>query len=582
MRPALPGQSLNPDRIARTGIKRHAWPITTLVLVWAMLVLTALLQPVQANEPARDQLTIGITQFPSNWHPLIEAMASKHYVLSMARRPLTTYDADWQLTCMVCVDLPTLENGQAVVETRADGTTGVAVTYAIHPDARWGDGTPVTTADVLFTWEAGRHPQSGFSNGDLFARDILAIDALDEHRFLVHRAKPVCTAGELNNFELLPAHLERPVFEADPASYRNRSTYETDTTNPGLWFGPYKITAVDPGSHVVLEPNPTWWGRKPAFRRIVVRAVENTAAMEANLMAGQIDMIPGEAGLPLDQVLAFEKRGLPTFKITYKPGLFFEHIDLNLDNPVLADVRLRRALLHAVDREAISQQLFDGRQPVAHNGVSPLDPVHVPGYATYGFDPALAARLLDEAGWRAGPGGIRRNAAGDRLTLEIATTAGNRSRELLQQVLQAQWRQAGIEVRIANEPARVLFGQSLSQRRFKGMALFAWLSSPENIPRTLYHSTMIPTAENNWAGQNFTGYHTAAMDQVLDDLETVCEPEARKNLWATLQARYAEDLPNLPLFHRVDPTITPAWLVGVTPTGHQGASSLWVEDWSVQ
>jgi peptide/nickel transport system substrate-binding protein len=529
----------------------------------------------------RDELVIGITQFPANWHPAIDAMAAKGYIVAMASRPFTVYDADWKLVCLLCTGLPTLEDGTAAFETRADGKRGVRASFTIDPRARWGDGTPITTKDVLFTWTVGRHPQSGFSNADLFARDIVDITVDDDRRFTIHRERPVCGFDEINDFHVLPAHIEGPVFAADPAAYRTRSHYETDTTNPGLWSGPYRITAVEPGSHVVLERNPHWWGAAPAFRRIVVKAVENTAALEANLLAGQVDMIPGEVGLPLDQVLALEKRHGARFAITTRPGLFYEHIDVNLDNPALQDVRVRRALLHALDRESISRQLFAGRQPVANGLVHPLDRFFTTDIPVYAYDRAAAIRLLDEAGWSAPGGGIRTNARGERLVLDIMTTAGNRSRELVEQVLQSQWKAVGVDVRIVNEPARVLFGQTLRERRFKAMALFAWLSAPESIPRSTLHSSMVPTAANGWAGQNFPGLRDPETDRIVDDLDVVCEPEARRDLWARLQRRYAEILPALPLFFRADGHILPPWLDGVVPTGHQYPASQWVETWRV-
>ena len=101
--------------------------------------------------------------------------------------------------------------------------------------------------------------------------------------------------------------------------------------------------------------------------------IENTAALEANLLSGAIDMIAGELGLTLDQALAFEPRYGARYQLIFKPGLIYEHIDLNLDNPSLADPRVRRALILALDRQAISEQLFAGRQPVADASVSPLD-----------------------------------------------------------------------------------------------------------------------------------------------------------------------------------------------------------------
>ena len=114
-------------------------------------------------------------------------------------------------------------------------------------------------------------------------------------------------------------------------------------------------------------------------------------------------------------------------------------------SPALADVRVRQGLLHGLDRQAISDRLFDGRQPVADTSVHPLDWVHTDDVHHYGYDPARAAELLDEAGWRPGAGGLRRNADGMPLRIELMTTAGNRTRELVQQVAQGQWRQLGIE-----------------------------------------------------------------------------------------------------------------------------------------
>ena len=84
-------------------------------------------------------------------------------------------------------------------------------------------------------------------------------------------------------------------------------------------------------------------------------------------------MISGELGLTVDQALAFQRRHHRKFNIIYKSGLIYEHIDFNLDNPILKDKRIRKALIHAIDRKAISSQLFAGRQPVAHSNVNPLD-----------------------------------------------------------------------------------------------------------------------------------------------------------------------------------------------------------------
>jgi peptide/nickel transport system substrate-binding protein len=545
----------------------------------AIAVTAAAVILLAAPAQAKDDLVIGISQFPSNFNPLINAMTAKSYITGMTRRHITVYDANWKLICDLCTELPSLERGTARYETTADGKPGIAVTYTLKPEFEWGDGTPITTKDVLFTWEVGRNAKSGAGNFELFSR-ITGIDVKDDKTFTLHVNKRTCDYDGINDFELLPEHLERKNF-AEPVEYVNRSAYETDTTNPGLWFGPYLVKQVVSGSHVVLEPNPRWKGKMPAFKRITVRAIENTGAMAANLLSGSIDYIAGEIGMTLDQALAFEKQHGKRFQVQYKPSLIYEHIDLNLDNPILADRRVRQALLHAIDRKTITEKLFEGHQPVAHGSIHPLDSVYNKDIPKYDFDPARAKALLEEAGWTEMRGGFRHNAKGERLHFDFMTTAGNKSRELVQQAMQSQWRQAGIDARIRNEPARVYFGETVTKRKFKAMAMFAWTSSPENIPRTTLHSTMIPTEANNWSGQNYTGYRSAEMDKLIDDVEVQCEPKQHLQLWHDLQTLYAKDLPALPLFYRADPYILPPWLKGVVPTGHQYPSTLRIEDWSV-
>ena len=538
----------------------------------------ALTGPPAARAGGSGELKIGLTQFPSTLHPNIDSMLAKNYVLAMTARPITVYDQEWQLICMLCTELPTLENGLAKKEPLPEGGEGMALTYTLQPEATWGDGTPVTTKDVVFTWEVGRNLESGVTNSELYKR-ILGVDVIDDKTFTMHVDRVTFEYNAINDFRLVPAHIERPIFEAGPTEYRNRTAYDSDPTNPGLAFGPYRVVEIVKGSHVALEPNPTWWGEAPAFDRITVRTIENTPALEANLLSGSIDMIAGELGLTIDQALAFEKRHGEDYQVIYKPGLVYEHIDLQLENPILQDVRVRHALLYAIDRDALNDRLFGGKQPPADTSVSPLDKVHSDDIRRYPFDPSKAAALLDEAGWSEIKNGVRHNAAGEPLTLEFMTTAGNRTRELVQQVLQNQWKQIGIDARIRNEPARVYFGETLDQRKHKALAMFAWSSSPENVPRSILHSEEIPTEANGWSGQNYTAYKNPEMDDLLDRTERELDFEKRKGLWARIQQIYAEDLPVLPLYWRANTFVLPNWLEGVRPTGHQYTTTLWVEEW---
>ncbi|MEZ7881078.1 MAG: peptide ABC transporter substrate-binding protein [Rhodospirillales bacterium] len=544
-------------------------------------ILIALVVYTSAGLPstiaAKDKLVIGITQFPSTFHPNIDSMAAKSYILAMTARPFTVFDANWELICMLCTELPTLENGLAKKERTPGGKQGIAVTYSIQPKALWGDGVAVSTKDVLFTWKVGRHPKSSVGNMELY-RSIYKIDVKDEKTFTFHFDKLTFDYNSINDFILIPAHIDEANF-SNPEVYKNRTAFDTDTLNKGLYFGPYKITEVAPGSHVVLDRNPTWYGKSPAFNRIVVRAIGNTAAMEANLVSGGLDMIAGELGLSIDQAISFEKRHKQKYNVIYQPGLVYEHIDLNLENPLLQDIRIRKALIYAIDRKAISESLFGGRQPVAHSSVNPLDWVFAEDVPKYAYDPEKTAALLDEAGWSIKNRGVRTNAKGQELTFEIMTTAGNRTRELVQQILQSQWKAVGFDIKIKNEPARVFFGRTMTERRYSGLGMYAWMSSPENVPRTTLHSEHIPTKANNFAGQNYTSFKNAEIDELLETIEIQLDKSKRKEMWRRLQHIYANELPVLPLYFRANAYILPKWLTGVEPTGHQYSTTLWVENW---
>ena len=521
-------------------------------------------------------LTIGVSSFPSTLHPAIDPDSIKFYILGFVDRPVTAYDAASRLQCLLCTELPSLANGGAALEG-----TGMRVTVHFRPGLTWGDGAPLGAADLAFTARVGRDPKSGFTNTKTWQR-VTAVDVPDPLTAVMHLSEPVYQFDELG--ELLPAHLEGSVFSAaeEPGAYLQRSLYNTDPLDAGLYNGPYRVTAIETGSQLVLERNERWMGARPAFDRIVIRAIGNTAALQANLLSGDVDMVPGDGiGLTLDQVLALQAQYPQRFAYAYKPNLAYSHVDVQLDNPLLADVRVRRALLMGIDRQAMVDKLMGGRVPVANSFVNPLEPQYTPDVPVYRYDPGAARVLLAEAGWAPGPDGVCRNAAGQRLSLQFSIPTGVRARELQQQVMQSQWRAIGVETVIKNEPARTLFGETLKHRQFTGMVMFAWSSSVESSPRQVLSSGQIPSAANGWGGGDYTDFHDARMDADIDALERELDFAKRRPIWADIQRIYAEQLPVLPLFFGSEAHVWPLWLHGVLPTGHNQPTSLAAEGWTI-
>lgn len=547
--------------------------------MWRRALLALLLITTALPDQAKDDLIIGISQFPSSLHPDIDPEVVKGYALSFAIRPITAFDQNWRLVCLLCTEVPTLENGLARIEEHADGTRGIAVTIKLRTGLAWGDGAPVSAHDIAFTWKIARDPNSGFADPHAWGQ-VRSLDVVDDHTAVLHLDRAVYDYNRWGT--ILPEHIESAVYTRAkaPGEYMNQTTFNRAPTTPGLYNGPFLITSYRSGAEIVLEPNPHWAGKQPGLKRIVLRAIENTAALEANLLSGDVDMVAGEGiGLTIDQVIALRKRHPEAWTYIFKPSLAYEHIDLQSANPVLTDIRVRQALLFAIDRKTLTDKLFAGLQPVANSWVNPLDPNYTNDLPTYPFDSARARSLLTAAGWTPGSDGICRNAKGDRLTIELGTTAGNRLRELTEQVLQSEWRSACVEIMIKNEPARTFFGQTMKHRQFTGMAMYAWISAVDSSPRNTLASDQIPRSTNNWSGANYMAFSNPEMDADITRGEQELDPAKRKPIWADMQRIYAEQLPALPLFFRSEAHVIPSWLKGYAPTGTSSFGSLWAENW---
>ncbi|HLZ66469.1 MAG TPA: peptide ABC transporter substrate-binding protein [Aliidongia sp.] len=544
--------------------------------------LAALLAPTGPALAGHDTLTIGIAQFPSSLHPNIDAENVKFYADGFAIRQITAFDKDWKNSCLLCTELPTVDNGLAKIEDLPDGKKGMAVTIKLKPDLRWSDGVPVTAKDIVFTWKVGKDPNSGFFNPTAWGRAV-GIDVLDDHTVVIHLVSVMTTYNQWG--QILPEHVEGPIYERakGPGEYLKATLYNRAPTSAGLFDGPYKIVEYQSGAQIVYEPNPYWPGPKPGFKRIILKHIENTAALQANLLSGDVDMVAGEGiGLTIDQVLDLRKQHPDQFTYIFKPSLTYEHIDLQKDNPILRDRRVRQALVYALDRKTLTDQLFQGLQPVAATFVNPLNENFTNDTAQYPYDRAKAKALLAEAGWKPGSDGICRNADGDRLSIEFSTTAGNRVRELQEQVLQSQWKAACIETTIKNEPPRTIFGETLKKRIYPGMVMSAWSSGVTESPRRTLGTNQIPTEQNNYAGTNFVAFSNPDMDAAIVRMDSELDPAKQKADWAIAQKIYADELPVIPLFFRSEPHIVPTWLKGYEPTGHSDLSCYSAENWRAE
>lgn len=551
-------------------------------------ITMALTAPAIAAAPSNDELKIGISQEFENLNPLIMSMSATTYIYSMVGRTLVTLTPDGKWIPQLAKTIPTLENKLAKFSS---DKKQIIATWEIIEKATWSDGKPVVCADFKLARDIADSPNVSVGEKETYTQ-VKTITWDDKNpkicTFTYEKAR--WDYYQLGQFRPLPQHLEAQVFEKNKSQkegYEKNSFYNKAPTKEGLHNGPYKISEVKLGSHVTLVPNPHFYGQAPKIKKIIVKLIPNTGTLEANLRSGTIDMV-SSLGFSFDQAVAFDKKtkteSLP-FQAQFKPSITFEHIDLNLDHPFLKDLKVRKALLFGINRDELVKALFDGRQQVAVHNVAPIDPWYTadPKKVTlYPYSKREAGRLLDEAGWKIDTKDGYRYKDGKKLSLQFMTTAGNKTRETVQTFLQNQWKAIGVEINIKNEPARVFFGETTKKRNFGAMAMFAWVSSPENNPKSSLHSSQIPTDKNGWSGQNYVGYVNKEVDALIEKIETEFDPKKRADYAQAILKHYTNDVPAIPLYYRSDVAVTPIGLKGFMLPGHQFAETNEVENWSLQ
>lgn len=550
-----------------------------------LFVLISVTLFVKADE--EKTLRIGIGQEFDSLNPLGSSMLSSVYIYHMVARNFISLDHNMKFDSQIAEEIPSFKNKLAEMKT-IKGVKKLVSIWNIRTNAKWGDGSDITCADVKFSWELGHSNMVSVVNREMYT-DIESLNCDDKKpkRVEMIHAAIRWDFYKLYQFYILPKHLEESVFAKygkEKEGYDRNTNYVKNPTNPGLYSGPYMISELKLGSHVILKRNPYFYGHKGYFDKILIRVISDTTALETNLLTKQVDMV-SSIGFNMDQALILEKKSakdnLP-FEVRYVSGFAYEHMDLNLENPILKSKNVRKALLQAIDRESMSQALFEGKQIVAPHFLSPRDPWHaklpkklqqpVP------YSKKEAEKLLETEGWKIGEGGYRFK-DGKKLSIVLSTTAGNRLRENVQTYIIDQWKKIGVEALPKNVIARTFFAELMGHRKFEGAAMFAWTFLPELSPGKFYHSRSIPSETNGWTGRNYAAYKNAKLDKALDQLETEMNEGKRQELANRIVEIYANEHITIPLYYRVDISVVPKNLKDYHMAGTQQTETLYVEDW---
>ncbi|HEU0034142.1 MAG TPA: ABC transporter substrate-binding protein [Kofleriaceae bacterium] len=430
-------------------------------------------------------------------------------------------------------------------------TDGKRWTFHLRPGVVFHDGTALDANAVVFSFERlldPKHPNFVGEEGAYWRtllKSVTRVVAIDPATVEIDVARPY--APLLGDLAMYPI--------VSPAAVRQ---WGVAFKRHPVGTGPFEYDTSAPGEHVVVRRFARYWGQPALLERIVFRVVVDARQRLVDLESGSVDL--ATSILPDEQPFVELH---PDLVLHHTAGNDVSYLAFNMQRPAFADLRVRRAASHALNKEPIVKLAYQGRAIAAD---SPLPPTqwghHLPA-TRYEFDPVLARKLLGEA-----------TAAGTfdpNVTYKLYALSTPRpyiaQPDRVARFVQTALAQVGIKTEIVFQPYRE--HRASLEAGEHDLAIFGWIGDtgdPDNFLYVLFHS------DNAVAGsaQNIAFYRNAGVDKLLDEAQVAVDDVTRTGLYRAIQDRLAEDAPWIPIAHSEYVVAARAELDGVmlNPLGH--------------
>lgn len=418
---------------------------------------------------------------------------------------------------------------------------GLSISFTLRDGVRWHDGKPFTSADVAFTLMElikNHHPRGRGTFGPLEA-----VETPDDLTVILKLSRPSpAMMAALDGWEtpILPKHV-----------YEGTDYLTNPANNNPVGTGPFKFSEWQPGSHIIMTRNDDYWGEgQPHLERLIVRFYGDPSARVAAFEAGELHL-GGDGPIPLNEVARFQSNA--GFVVDTRGTELNNSLDIlecNLRDGPLANVEVRRALMHAIDRNLMLNTVWYGLAEVLTGPV----PKTIPQFYTadvpeYAYDPQRAEELLDAAGFQRGDGDVR-------FKLRLIAPAIGDTYDRAAQFLAQQFRRIGITLELRSVDVPTFMRTVYTDYDFD-LSMFpsSVTADPTIGSHRFFHSGAI---RQGTPFVNASGYQNPEMDRVLDAAATEIDPAKRVELFHDFQRIAMEDLPILPLARPIYVTVANA------------------------
>jgi peptide/nickel transport system substrate-binding protein len=502
------------------------------VLVVTVLAVAALATPALAQKRG-GTLTIVRPTDPVSLDPHFETTGPGAWVYSNILESLIAIDEKLRLS-------PKLA-------TSWDVLSPTRVRFKLRPNVKFHDGTPLNAAAVKFTLDRaikGTPPGRWVSlAGPLEGTEVvndLTVDVITKEPF-----GPI-----LRSMALAYAGIVSPTAVQKMGDGFSRAPVGT---------GPFKFVEWKTNSHVTIERNPDYWGEKPPLDRVIFKVVPEEGARMIALQTGDADMVlfPAPAQLPA-------LRRDPKFAVFEATGLRVVYVGMHAGLAPLNDVRVRSAMLHAIDTKAILDNVMEGSALPAKGVLSPgvfgFKDMHLE--QLYPFDRNRAKALLTQAGFAPGPDGIMQK-GGQRLTLTWLAARGRYPKDAeITEAVQAMLKDVGIETKVEWREWASAFQAFRSDPLNFHLFTLGWATSSTDADSSLYplfHSKQFPPA-----GWNTSRYVNPKIDGLVEQARRSLSQPEREKIYGEVQDIVAKEMVWIPIYNTKEIAAARAQVKGFT------------------
>lgn len=551
-------------------IRKILTPILLSSLSAAVMLSTAL-QPAAALQRGGVVRVVSLTE-PTLLNPVFDNSPAAEDMYNLIFSALIKENSRSELEPDLVQTVPTVQNG--LVKMQANG--GMSVTYRLRPNLKWHDGTPLTSADIHFTWQAHTDPSIKYPPTPGYEH-IRSIEVLDTLTATVHFHRAY---GEYYRLfrQILPRHAFRSQFWKFSA--------EHPYNKHPIGSGPFALKQWQRGQTAWLEANPFYYRSRPILDQIRY-SFKNNDYRSIKQVLNWVEEGEVVQGMSLASYEYLKNR--PDLNLHVVADGQIEHLIFNLQHPILADRRVRRALAYATDRKAISDLLLGVTEAAYSDQLKDSWKHSVGSEGMYHADLNQARAQLQLAGWQASeslgtsaqskadaaPEEALRMRKGEPLQLTLTLEQGNRSHALVAKYLQENWARIGVDLKVKFVSPSVRQNEILPQRDFE-LAFGTWSQHPRETAYKRWHSSQIPPQ-----GLNYSGFKDYQVDELVREIQSSVNLRHQKQLYQKLGTLLTEEIPVLPLYYGAQLEANHKRLHNYAPNAYMGATwnsfAWWVE-----